>query len=278
MELRGLRTGQFRPVDIAGARDWYVRLLEIEPYFDEPFYVGFEIAGYEFGLFADESGREAPLFLWASDDPATDMARAVALGATAGMDPVDTGDGIVVGSFLDPFGNEFGLIRNPHFAPKLVEAQAEDLSDRVISISAEVPVGPTEAYHLWASSDGLSRWWTEHNVVDLRPGGKYEIHFMPDADPGNKGGDWCRILSFLPGKMLSFTWNAPPNLKTRPLHTWVVILFAATDTGTKVELNHYGWPESGMSESGSDWMETFDYFADAWTSVLDLFSAQFGPQ
>jgi uncharacterized protein YndB with AHSA1/START domain len=236
------------------------------------------MAGYEFGLFPDDSGRDDPLFLWASDDPAADLARAVALGATTGMDPVDTGDGIVVASFIDPFGNEFGLIRNPHFSPQLVEAGADDVSDRSITITGHVPVSPGEAYSLWATSDGLAKWWTENNEVDLRPGGKYEIHFMPDAAPGDKGGDWCRVLSFLPGKMLSFTWNAPPHLKTRPLHTWVVMLFTEADSGTTVELNHLGWPDSGLVDFDSDWLATFQYFEDAWPSVMERFVSHFGQQ
>jgi uncharacterized protein YndB with AHSA1/START domain/predicted enzyme related to lactoylglutathione lyase len=275
MKLRGLRTAQFRPSDLGGARDWYTGLFEIAPYFDEPFYVGFEIAGYEFGLFSDESDRTEPLFLWATEDPAGYIARAVSLGAQVGMEPRDTGDGIVVGSFIDPFGNEFGLIRNPHFAAQLVEASADDISDRVITLRSQVPCTPGEAFTLWATSEGLAQWWTENSEVDLRPGGKYEIHFRPDAAPGDRGGDWCRVLSFLPGKMLSFTWNSPPELKTRALHTWVVVLFNETDSGTDLEFNHYGWPASGMADADSDWPATYEYFEGAWGYVVTLFEGHF---
>lgn len=275
MQLRGLRTAQFRPDELAGPRDWYAGLLETEPYFDEPFYVGFEIAGYEFGLFPDESGRNEPLFLWATEDPAAFIQRAVSLGASPGMVPTDTGDGIVVGSFIDPFGNEFGLIRNPHFAAQIVEASADDTSERTITLSRVVPVGRDEAFALWSTTGGLARWWTANVSVDLRPGGHYEIHFMPEEAPGDRGGDWCRVLSFLPGKMLSFTWNAPPELKTRPLHTWVVLLFTETDEGTRVELNHHGWPTSGLADSDSDWPQTFAYFESAWEHVMTLFDQQF---
>jgi uncharacterized protein YndB with AHSA1/START domain/predicted enzyme related to lactoylglutathione lyase len=275
MQLRGLRTAQIRLDDVGPARDWYSRLFEIGPYFDEPFYVGFEIAGYEFGIFPDEGGRDEPLFLWATEDPTTYIERAVELGATVGMEPQNTGDGIVVGSFIDPFGNEFGLIRNPHFAPHLVATGATDLAEDVIRRRAEVPAAPDEAYALWATSDGLARWWTEHTVVELRPGGKYEIHFMPDERAGDRGGDWCRVLSFLPARMLSFTWNAPPMLKTRPEHTWVVLTFDPTPTGTSVELSHLGWPESGLADEASDWPATYRYFEEAWTTVMDRYQRHF---
>ena len=45
----------------------------------------------------------------------------------------------------------------------------------------------------------------------------------------------------------------------------------SAETGALVTLNHLGWPVSGLSEPGSDWSETFDYFANAWVSVMDLF-------
>lgn len=270
MQLRGLRTGQFYVEDVAAARDWYTELLGIEPYFDEPFYVGIDIGGYEFGLMPGESGRGA-VSLWATEDPAGFMARALQKGATTGQDVMDTGDGIVVATFIDPFGNEFGLIRNPNFAPQLTHAAAADISERSISYSLDLPIGCESAWELWASSEGLARWWASNSSIDLRPGGAYEIHFMPENAPGDRGGDWCRVLSFLPGRMLSFTWNAPPTLATRPLHTWVVLLFAPSAEGCRFSLSHLGWPRSGLDDPGSDWEATFEYFTEAWRSVTDLF-------
>ena len=276
MQLRGLRTAQLRVGDVAAARDWYADFFDAPPYFDEPYYVGFEIAGYEFGLMPGTPSSDGALFLWGTETPEKFIERAVDLGASEGMPLQDTGDGIVVGSFIDPFGNEFGLIRNPHFAPALTYASSSDTSERTISFSVDVPVPRQRAFDLWASADGLAKWWTPNTRVDLRPGGHYEIYFSPEENPGDKGGDWCRILSFLPGRMLSFTWNAPPNLKTRPLHTWVVIFFEATDAGSRVELNHHGWPQSGLADPESDWPATYEYFESAWRYVMDLFEGHFG--
>ncbi len=270
VQLRGLRTGQLYVEDLAAARDWYADLLGIDPYFDEPFYVGFEIGGYEFGLIPGASGPGA-VSLWGTEDPAVFLSMAMEKGAAAGQDLMDTGDGIVVASFIDPFGNEFGLIRNPHFAPALTHAAADDISDRTISISHDLPIDCSLAWELWSSTEGLARWWTPNARVDLRPGGAYEIHFMPDNAPGDRGADWCRVLSFLPGRMLSFTWNAPPTLETRPLHTWVVLLFEPTPGGCRFSLSHHGWPLSGLDDPASDWEATFMYFTEAWRSVTDLF-------
>ena len=278
MPLRGLRTAQLRVEDISTARDWYARFLGVGAYYDEPYYVGFEVAGYEFGLLPGSPSSDGALFLWGTEDPEAHLARALELGATQGMELTDTGDGTIVGTFIDPFGNEFGLIRNPHFAPPLTHAEADDISSSRIEYSVHVPVSAQTAWELWANSEGLAKWWTPHTRVDLRPGGHYEIFFEPDEPPGDKGGDWCRVLSFYPGKMLSFTWNAPPRLKTRPDQTWVVLFFEDEDGGCNVTLDHFGWPESGLAAPESDWPATFEYFETAWRYVMDLFEGHFGSQ
>jgi hypothetical protein len=54
LELRimflGLRTASYRVTDINKGKEWYSAVLGFGPYFDEPFYVGFNVAGYELGL------------------------------------------------------------------------------------------------------------------------------------------------------------------------------------------------------------------------------------
>ncbi|MGF1618212.1 MAG: SRPBCC domain-containing protein [Acidimicrobiia bacterium] len=271
-----MRTAQFRVDDLDAARDWYAGFLGVDPYFDEPFYVGFEVAGYEFGLMPGTASSDGALFLWGAEEPQAHFDRALEMGATPGMDLTDTGDGIAVGTFIDPFGNEFGLIRNPHFAAPLTHAEADDISTNRIEFRAHVPVSAQQAWDLWATSEGLAKWWTPNTRVDLRPGGHYEIFFNPDEPPGDKGGDWCRVLSLFPGRMLSFTWNAPPNLKTRPDQTWVVLFFEDDADGCTVTLDHFGWPESGLARAESDWPATFEYFETAWRYVMGLFEGHCG--
>jgi predicted enzyme related to lactoylglutathione lyase len=116
----GLRTAKYRAPDIARAKAWYTAALGIEPYFDQPFYVGFNVGGFELGLDPDpSSGREGEgsvAVYWGVDDAAAAFARLLAQGATSHSPPQDVGDGIHVASVLDPFGNVLGLIENPHFA------------------------------------------------------------------------------------------------------------------------------------------------------------------
>jgi predicted enzyme related to lactoylglutathione lyase len=114
--LLGLRTAIYPTPDLARAKAWYAEVLGQLPYFDQPFYVGFAVGGFELGLLPDGTpGAAGPQPLWGVADIVAAHARLLALGATA-LEPVnEVGDGIRVAAVLDPFGNRLGLIQNPHF-------------------------------------------------------------------------------------------------------------------------------------------------------------------
>lgn len=48
--VKGLGTVIYPVTDLDGAKTWYSTAFQQKPYFDESFYVGFNIAGYELGL------------------------------------------------------------------------------------------------------------------------------------------------------------------------------------------------------------------------------------
>ena len=53
--MLGLRTLIYKVVDIQKATEWYSKAFETNPYFNEPYYVGFNIQGYELGLQPEEN-------------------------------------------------------------------------------------------------------------------------------------------------------------------------------------------------------------------------------
>jgi len=113
----GLRTAVYYVSDIDKAKAWYSSILGIAPYFDEAFYVGFNVAGFELGLHPDE-GRakgEGHVAFWGVEDADASLKRLWKLGATSYEDLQDVGGGIKVAAVKDPFGNVFGIIENPHF-------------------------------------------------------------------------------------------------------------------------------------------------------------------
>jgi predicted enzyme related to lactoylglutathione lyase len=116
--MLGLRTVIYPVPDLAAATEWYARAFGTDPYFQEPYYVGFAIHGYELGLVPDgQPGATGSTAYWGTDDLAAELSRIVGLGATVQAPLRDVGDNIKVAIVLDPFGNAIGLIENPHFDP-----------------------------------------------------------------------------------------------------------------------------------------------------------------
>lgn len=114
--ILGLRTALYPAPDLPRARDWYAAVLGAPPYFDQPFYVGFSVGGFELGLVPDGTpGLTGAVPYWGVADADAAVARLLALGGTLHEAVHDVGEGIRVGSVRDPFGNVFAVIQNPHF-------------------------------------------------------------------------------------------------------------------------------------------------------------------
>lgn len=113
----GLRTVNYHVSDLDRAKAWYTDVFGVEPYFDEPFYVGFNIGGFELGLTPDgeTSGIGGSSIYWGVENAEAALAHLLERGATEHSSIQDVGDGILVASVCDPFGNLIGIIQNPHF-------------------------------------------------------------------------------------------------------------------------------------------------------------------
>ena len=112
----GLRTVIYPAPDLDASKAWFTRLLGIEPYFDQPFYVGYSVAGYELAL--DPSGDPAlgPITYWGVADADAALAQLLANGATERGKVEDVGDQIRTATVVEPGGSVLGIIQNPHFA------------------------------------------------------------------------------------------------------------------------------------------------------------------
>lgn len=118
MPLLGLATAIYQVSDLTAAKAWYAQWVGVQPYFDQPYYVGFNVAGYELGL---QGEHPAPVPVsnqvayWRVENIRAEVDRLVAIGAKLAVDVTDVGDGIQVATVEDPWGNVLGLIHNPHF-------------------------------------------------------------------------------------------------------------------------------------------------------------------
>ncbi|HXT70455.1 MAG TPA: VOC family protein [Vicinamibacterales bacterium] len=117
--VKGLATAIYKVPDLDKAKAWYAKAFDTAPYFDEPFYVGFNIGGYELGLDPDPSGGGTgpggSVPYWRVESIETALAHFVASDATVVSPVQDVGGAIKVATVADPFGNLIGLIENPHF-------------------------------------------------------------------------------------------------------------------------------------------------------------------
>ena len=114
--ILGLRTANYPAPDLQLAKKWYSELLGQSPYFDQAFYVGFSVGGFELGLVPEGTPSTlGPQPLWGVQNAEAAYVRLIELGATP-LEPVtEVGEGIKVAAVTDPFGNRFGVIENPGF-------------------------------------------------------------------------------------------------------------------------------------------------------------------
>lgn len=119
-KILGLRTTIYKVPDVTLAKEWYAKAFETDPYFDEPYYVGFNIGGYELGLLPDVSSQETKtgnvVTYWGVEDIHTEFKRFVGLGAIANEIPENVGGDIMTATLKDPWDNVIGMIYNPEFS------------------------------------------------------------------------------------------------------------------------------------------------------------------
>jgi len=120
----------------------------------------------------------------------------------------------------------------------------------------------------WTSVDGLESHFAPKAVIDLRPGGAYEVWFLPDAPKGQRGAEDGVILGLQTDakdgtKMIQFTWKMPPYMPEINTHMTVVQMWFIPETDkTRIRLFHTGFGDT------QNWREARDYFATTWPKVL----------
>ncbi|NVD99899.1 MULTISPECIES: VOC family protein [unclassified Massilia] len=116
--IKGLRSAIYplHVPDLQAAKAWYTEVLGQAPYFDQPFYVGFNVGGFELGLWPEgEPGTAGCRVYWGVEGIEDEVARIQQLGGQLQGKIEDVGEGIRMADLRDPYGNLLGLIENPLF-------------------------------------------------------------------------------------------------------------------------------------------------------------------
>jgi predicted enzyme related to lactoylglutathione lyase len=111
---QSLRSAIYQVDDLARAKAFYTALLDKEPYFDQPFYVGYDLDGQELGLHPDlskyKNGPGGCVAYWRVGDCDAAFAAAIAAGGTEIEAPHDVGGGLRTAVVGDPCTNLVGMI------------------------------------------------------------------------------------------------------------------------------------------------------------------------
>ena len=177
-------------------------------------------------------------------------------------------DPAVVAGIMTATCDEYSLaLLRAQDAFVLSPQQHNNMIFKEVLVNAEIE----QVWHCWSSTQGMQQFLGAACNIELKIGGRYEIYFAPDAPEGQRGNEGCTVLSYLPHKMLSFEWIAPPQFtEVRKHKTFVVIeLEKVARNTTSVRLYHQGW------QKGAEWQKAYTYFDSAWGFVLKKLQSSF---
>lgn len=111
----GIKTVLHPVSDVAAAKLVYTALLGTGPQTDEPYYVGYVVAGQQIGLVPGgaSQGMTGPVAYWHVADIEGKLAEVTAAGATVKDAVRDVGGGRLVATVTDLDGNVLGLLQDP---------------------------------------------------------------------------------------------------------------------------------------------------------------------
>ncbi len=112
---QGIRLFVYPVQDLARAKTLYSKLLGIEPYADEAYYVGFRVGDQEIGLDPNghNKGMTGPVGYWQVDDIAQNLQVLRNADAQVLQDARDVGGGKLIAWIKDADGNITGLMQSP---------------------------------------------------------------------------------------------------------------------------------------------------------------------
>lgn len=178
---------------------------------------------------------------------------------------------------LKPWGDEVAyfadLDGNVVAVARKAEAGVAKTKETTTVLEAEsiIYASAAEVFAAWTTEEGVKTFFAPEAHIDLQPGGKYELIFMPDGEEGKRGAEGCTIIEFTQDKHLAFTWSFPPSMPAiRDKFIRVDVRFEAIDPEiTEVKIVHTGW------QTGHQWFRGMAYFEKAWELVLSRLNHRF---
>lgn len=118
-------------------------------------------------------------------------------------------------------------------------------------------------WDLLTTKSGLKQFFARNIMVDMVPGGLFEILFDLDQPKGLQGSEGMHVLSMEAPHMFSFSWNAPPHLdEVRQQRTVVQIYLTPEEDGCRLYFVNSGYGQ------GDQWQASKAYFIKAWSQIV----------
>ncbi len=113
--MEGIKTIIYPVKDLARAKALYSALLGVEPYADQPYYVGYKVDGQDVGLDPNghRNGMTGPVGYYHVDDIEASLQALLDAGGEVQQAVKDVGGGRRIATVKDADGNGIGLLQDP---------------------------------------------------------------------------------------------------------------------------------------------------------------------
>lgn len=137
-------------------------------------------------------------------------------------------------------------------------------SEKYIGTTIDINAPVDTVWSRWTSPQGIRKFFVPQSTIELQTLGRLDFYMDPSAPEGQRGAENNRVLAWLPNKMLSFTWNFPPQFTDlTQQRTSIIIRFTELPgSKTNVTITHIGWG------TGGQWDKAFTYFQSAWSAFV----------
>ena len=108
---KGIKTIIYPVKDVTQAKTLFRKLLGVEPYSDQPYYIGFKVGDQDIGLVPNGNNAGMTAF-YHVDNIKSSLQILLDAGAEIIQDIKDVGKGRLIASAKDKDGNLIGLIEN----------------------------------------------------------------------------------------------------------------------------------------------------------------------
>jgi predicted enzyme related to lactoylglutathione lyase len=108
---KGIKTVIYPAQDVTQAKTLFRKLLGVEPYADQPYYVGFKVGDQDIGL-VPKTNNEGMTAFYHVDDIKSSLQILLDAGSETIQEIKDVGKGRLIASVKDRDGNMIGLVQN----------------------------------------------------------------------------------------------------------------------------------------------------------------------